>query len=334
MQSMGSNQAIIAQKKMQANFAKKGSAIGLFSGITFGLHSAVLGVALAMAPFTNGVSVVVAPLVGAAINDSIAALWLLFYNIAQGRSKEIWRSLKTFPGLMVCIAALMGGPIANAAYLMGIQFAGAAYAIPVSALFPVVGAILARIFLKQKVTKRVVIGMAICVLGAIVIGYTPPEGDTNPHFYIGMLCAFIAAFGWGAEGTLSAFGTAVIDPKIAINIRQATSGIVFLVVILPIIGGFGVLGKVFASPATLLIIAIAALAAAVSFLTWYKCNSMSGVAQGMALNSTYVMWGIMFSYFLGNVEITKTLIIGAILVLVGAILVAVDPREMFGKKGA
>ncbi|MPQ43634.1 DMT family transporter [Clostridium tarantellae] len=331
---LGSKEAIKAQKKAQAKFTKKGSVMGIVSAITFGFYSAVLGVALAMGPFTDEASLLVAPLVGAAMNDSLAALWLLIYNTIQGRSREIWRSLKTLPGLIVCLAALLGGPIANAAYLLAIQFSGPAYAIPISALCPVVGALLARIFLKQKVTKRVMLGIVMCVTGAVIIGYTPPEGGSMPYFVLGLICAFVAAFGWGAEGTLSAFGTALIDPKVAINIRQATSGIVFIVVVVPIVGGLTMFGKAMVSPAPLVIIAVAALAAAVSFLTWYKANSMCGVAQGMALNSTYVLWGIIFSYFLGQAEMTTTLIVGAILVTLGAMLVAIDPREMFSKKEA
>lgn len=330
---LGSNEAVLAQQKIQASFAKKGSGVGIFSGLTFGLQSAVIGIALAMAPFTDGVSIVLAPLVGAAVNDSLAAIWLFIYNTMHGKQKEIWRSLRTKPGMMICIAALLGGPIANGAYLLAIQFAGAAYAIPISALFPMVGAILARIFLKQEVTKRVMLGMIICIIGAIVIGYTPPEGDMS-NFYLGIVCALVAAFGWGAEGTISAFGTSVIDPNIAINIRQAFSGLFFVCIVLPIMGGLGVLSKVIATPMTMLVIAIAAIAAAASFLTWYKCNSMSGVAVGMALNSTYVMWGIMFSILLGQTKITTTLVVGALLVTVGAILVAIDPRDMFKKKEA
>lgn len=330
---LGNNKAILEQQKMQASFAKKGSLIGVFSGLTFGLQSAVIGIALVMAPFTDGVSLFLAPLVGAAVNDSLAAIWLLMFNIAQGKQKEIWRSLRTKPGMMICIAAILGGPIANGCYLLAIQFAGPAYAIPISALFPMVGAILAKIFLKQDVTKRVMVGMVICIAGAVVIGYTPPSGDA-PNFTLGLVCALIAAIGWGAEGTLSAFGTSVIDPNIAINIRQGFSGLFFIVIVLPVMGGLGVLGKVIITPLTMMVIAVAAVAAAASFLSWYKCNSMSGVAVGMALNSTYVMWGIMFSILLGQAEITPALVAGATLVTIGAILVAMDPRDMFKKKEA
>lgn len=328
--------ALSAYKKMSTSFERKGTIAGIISGGAFGLNSVVLGIALTLVPFV-GVGALVAPLVAAGLNDGLAGVWLLIYNIKQGRGKEIIRSFNTKPGKIVCLAAIMGGPIANAAYLIAIKDASAAYALPISALFPVFGAILARIFLKQKVSLRIAVGMVLCVIGAGVIGYAPPQGDL-PHFYEGILFALIAAFGWAAEGTLSTFGTAVIDPKMAINIREFMSGIVFLIVVMPLIGGFAVYFRVFMHLNAFIMIAIAALTGAVTFLSWYKSNSMCGVAKGMALNGTYALWGILFSFLLGlahltnGVQLTVTLIIGAIVITIGAVLVAINPMEFIKKK--
>lgn len=126
-------------------------------------------------PFLGVVGAFAAPIVASAINDALAAIWLLIWNFKKGMIKEIGRSLVTIPGLMVAIAAVFGGPIANGAYLVGIDMAGAA-AIPISALCPMFGAIFARMFLKQKIDKRVAVGMFICVIGAALISYVKPEG--------------------------------------------------------------------------------------------------------------------------------------------------------------
>ena len=330
---------LTAYNKMSSSFERRGTLAGILSGGAFGLNSVLLGIALTMTPFIGIGGAIVAPLVAAALNDGLAGIWLLIYNLKQGRGKEILRSFNTKPGKIICLAAIMGGPIANAAYLIAINDASAAYALPISALFPVFGAILARIFLKQKVGARIAVGMVLCVIGAGIIGYVPPAGDL-PHFYTGIIFALIAAFGWAAEGTLSTFGTAVIDPKMAINIREFMSGIVFLVVVMPAIGGLILYGKVFMHVGALAVIAAAALTGAVTFLSWYKSNSMCGVAKGMALNGTYALWGILFSFILGifhltsGVHLTAALIIGAVIITVGAILVAINPMEFFKKKEA
>lgn len=331
-----SNDAVVIktkQAKMQSKFAKIGSAYGLLSGMTFAINSIILGIALSQGPFTLGTSALfVAPLVAAAMNDSLTALWLLFYNIARGNFKEIIRSLKTKPGMMVCVAAILGGPIAMGSYLLGIQFCGSAYTMPISALCPVVGAVLARIFMNQKISSRVGIGMIICIIGTALISFTPPEGS-YPHFYLGLLFAFGSALGWGAEGALATFGMSMVNPDVAITIREITSGLASTFIVVPIIAGVGMFGQLLTTPATLGIIAVAALAGAVSFLTWYKANAMIGVAPGMALNITYSLWGLIFAFFLTGVALSAYLVLGAIAVTFGAMLVVVNPFEVFVKKG-
>ena len=323
----------LKQKTMKSKFAKSGSIFGLVSGITFALNSIIIGVALTMSPFTLGTSAIfVAPLVAAAMNDTMTALWLLIYCIWKGSFKEIGRSLKTFPGIMVCIAALLGGPFAMGCYLLGIQFCGAAYTMPISALCPVVGAILARIFMKQKMSLRVGVGMIICIAGVCLISLTPATGE-YPHFYLGLLFAFGSALGWGAEGALATFGMAMVDPDVAITIRELTSCIVSSLVVVTLIAGMNMYGNLLGTSETLLIILIAAFTGAVSFLTWYRSNAMIGVAPGMALNITYSLWGLVFSFFLTTVILTPNLIIGAIAVTFGAVLVVINPLQMFSKKG-
>lgn len=322
------------QTKMQSKFTKVGSAYGLISGITFAMNSIILGVALAREPFTLGTSAMyVAPLVAAAINDSITALWLIIYNAIRGNMNELVRSVKTKPGVMICVAAILGGPVAMGSYLLGIQFCGSAYTMPISALCPVVGAVLARIFMNQKMSARVGIGMAICIAGTALISFTPPEGE-YPYFYLGLLFAFGSALGWGAEGALATFGMSMVNPDIAITIREITSGLASSLIVVPIISGIGMYGALLGTPGTLWIIAIAALTGAVSFLTWYKANAMIGVAPGMALNITYSLWGLVFAFFFTGVTLSVYLIIGAVLVTFGAILVVLNPFETLTKKGA
>ncbi|MBM7854176.1 drug/metabolite transporter (DMT)-like permease [Desulfohalotomaculum tongense] len=334
MSISGNQAAIMMREKLNAQFARKGIFTGIFSGATWGLNSVLLGLALALVPALGEEAAIYAiPLAAACMNDFIAGLWLLLYNGGAGRFREIVRSLKTFPGLMVVVAALLGGPIANGGYLLGISMAGPAYALTITALYPIVGAILSRIFLKQRIVPRVWVGMVLSVIGAIIISYVPPEGGDSSKFYLGILFAALAALGWGAEAVLAVFGMSMIDPKIAINIRELTSGTFLAIFILPFIGGWEVISKVVTLPEALGAFAIAALAAAVSYLAWYKANTTIGVAKGMALNGTYVMWGVIFSAILMKSPLTQNLVIGSGLVLIGATLVAINPKEFFKKSG-
>lgn len=333
--NIAANQTAIGmKKKMDAKFDKKGVLIGLFSGGTWGLNNVVLGLALTLVPALGDDAALYAlPLAAACMNDTLAGLWLLMYNGWAGRLQEIVRSLKTVPGLMVCVAALLGGPIANCGYLLGISMAGPAYALTITALYPVVGSILSRIFLKQHILPRVWVGMLLSVVGALVISYVPPEGGNSENFYLGLMFASVAALGWGAEAVLAVFGMSMIDPKIAINIRELTSGLCIAIFILPFVGGWNVIAQVVVLPGTIGTFAMAGLAAGVSYLAWYTANSKCGVAKGMALNGTYVMWGVVLSVVFLSQELTQNLAMGSILVLIGATLVAINPKEFFNKGG-
>jgi len=327
--SFNANSADALKANANKKFRKTGISAGVISGLTYGLYSTFVVIASMKEPLAGAVGLFAAPYIASALNDVLAAIWLLIYNTMTGRIREIGRSLRTFPGFVVTLGALVGGPIASGAFLMGLSMAGA-YAIPISALYSLFGAIFARIILKQKITARVGVGMSICIIGAIIINWVKPEGGSN--FTLGIICAFVAAIGWALEGVLAAFGSAMIDSDIAINIRQAVSGLVDIVIILPIIGALGLFKSTLMAGTPVIWLAIAGLCAAVSFLCWYKSNSTIGCAIGMSLNITYVFWGVLFSIlFLGS-AMTPTIVVGSIVILLGAILVSVDPMSIFKKE--
>ncbi|NNJ30361.1 DMT family transporter [Lacrimispora defluvii] len=310
-------------------FKRIGVTTGLISGLMYGLYTTFVLIAGYYKPLAGAVGLFAAPYVTSGLNDLFAGIWLTVYNIKTGRIREIGRSLKLFPGKIILLGSLVGGPIASGAYLMGLAMAGA-YAIPISAMYILFGALFARIFLKQKIVPRVGIGMLICVVGAIVINWVKPEGSTN--FTLGIICAFVAAIGWALEGVFAAYGSAMLDTDVVINIRQLLSGIVDLIVILPIVGGMGLLkGTLFSLPPVAWLI-VSGLCAAISYLCWYKSNSTVGCAMGMSLNITYAFWGVLFCILFIKQPVTPTIIIGSIIIIIGAVLVSVDPFELLNKK--
>jgi drug/metabolite transporter (DMT)-like permease len=230
---------------------------------------------------------------------------------------------------MLVIGFLLGGPIANGAYLVGLALAGA-YAIPISATCSLFGALFSWIFLKQRPTKRVVAGMLLCVAGAIVINLVKPEGA--PNFTLGVICALLAAIFWGAEGVFSSFGGAMIDTDVAVNLRELISGLVSLFIVLPFIGGgMHLLAGTFAAMTPVYWLIASGLSAGISFVCWYKANATVGTAIGMSLNVTYAFWGVLFSVMFLGQALTATIVIGSIVIVAGAILVTMNPLDLFRK---
>ncbi|MDT2599575.1 DMT family transporter [Enterococcus hulanensis] len=326
--------SVSAESKMKAvgkRFRVAGIGNGLFSGLTYGIYSTLVMVASGYDPLVSAAGFLAAPFVASGLNDLFAGIWLLFYNAKQGRLKELMRTLKTKPGQMLVVGFLLGGPIANGAYLVGLAMAGA-YAIPISATCSLFGSLFAWIFLKQKPTKRVVFGMMLCVMGAIIINWVKPEGA--PNFTLGIICALIAAVCWGLEGVFSSFGGAMIDTDVAVNLRELISGLVVLILIVPLVGGIKLLGGTLTAGIPILWLALAGLSAAASFVCWYKANSMVGCAIGMSLNVTYAFWGVLFCVLFLGQTFTATIVIGSIVIVLGAIIVTMNPLDLIRKGDA
>ena len=301
---------------------------GIISGLTYGIYTTLVMVAGYYEPLVTAAGLLAAPYVCSGLNDLFAGIWLSIYNIKRGRMAEVWQCLKTRPGQMIVLGSLLGGPIANGAYLVGLALAGA-YAIPISATCSLFGAIFSWLFLKQRPTKRVVAGMVVCVAGAIIINWAEPEGTKN--FTLGIICALIAAICWGLEGMFSSSSGEELEPEISVNLRELVSGIVDLAIIVPAVKALSLLMGTLQAGIPVIWLLVAGLSAAVSFLTWYKSNALVGCAIGMSLNVTYAFWGVLFCVLFLGQELTVTIVAGSIIIVLGAVLVTMNPLDLFRK---
>ncbi|MBF0363745.1 MAG: DMT family transporter [Oligoflexia bacterium] len=322
------NKIEIIKEQKKLKYAKTGLLYGALSGAFWGLDGVLLGVALALVPFTDSnYAVYVAPLVGACMHDGFAAFWLFLYNLFTGRARELLRSVSTKPGMIVCLAALFGGPLAMSGYLMGIQFAGSAYTMSITAMYPALGTIFAMIFLKERVSVRAWAGIVTCIIGSLIVGYTPPSGDAYPHFYLGIAFALIPTLGWALEGVISTYVMDLLDPAVAINIRQGTSFVVYFFAIMPLIAGFVLFKDAFIVKSGTVLL-VTALSGSISYLFWYRAMNMTGVGRAMTLNITYALWSIVFGVFITDLKLNAYLITGAVVITVGALLVVANPKEL------
>ena len=350
--------AVAAKEKLSSGFFKKGISIALFSGLMYGFYSAFMTLGMTKGVWgdwfganTAGLSALVVTYLlaalGSAVNDTCSAVWALGMAAVRGKAGDFFRCIKTKPGVVMIVAALIGGPIASTAYVVALQMAGS-IVIPITALCPAIGAILGRVLYKQKLDKRMMGGIAICVLASCLIGSTSFGGDAPEGMLLGICIAFIAALGWGFEGCVAGYGTSMIDSEIGITIRQATSGLSNLFILVPIFGmifGDGVgfsaklIGQAFTSGPAMIWFAVSGLCAYLSYMSWYNGNSMCGAALGMACNGTYSFWGpfccwIILGVFAGmdGWALPPIVWIAAVLMMFGILVIAMNPLDLFRKK--
>ena len=177
--------AFLAKKKLTEAFFKKGITVAVISGMCYGLYSAFVNVAMSKGVwaewYSEGsnlskfVSIYVLGALGAALNDFMSAVWAWIMAARSGKISDFFRCLNSKPGRIMCLAAVIGGPLAGTAYIVALQMAGSII-IPITALCPAIGAILGKVIFKQELNARMCLGVATCVLASIMIGSSSITG--------------------------------------------------------------------------------------------------------------------------------------------------------------
>ena len=265
-------------------------------------------------------------------------------NVSRlGELGDFFRTLKTKPGVVMIICALIGGPIASTAYVAALQMGGSII-VPVAALNAAFGAIIGKFVFKQELNARMITGIIVCLIAAAVIGGTS-FSNVGPTALIACGIALICALGWGIEGAVAGFGTTLIDYNIGITIRQCTSGLSNMIIMLPLLcligGDISLSGKLLAGAWTdwsIIFLVISGFCAMPAYSFWYKGNSMCGAALGMVCNGAYAFWGPFFCMiivgFVGGIDgyiLTPVQWIAALVMIIGIALVGnLNPLKMFG----
>lgn len=327
---------------------KKGLLFGICVGIAWGLDGVLMGrvgqnpiftdASYALSQGISKLSFDFSPLVTAFFHESFCFLWVALVLLFGKQLKQVFYLLfKTKKGKAAAIAALVGSPIGMSAYLLGIKYASAPYASSISVIYPGVGAILSYFILKEKLSIRAVIGIAISLTGSFMLGFNP-TGDVPDTFAKGVLFAAIAVLGWALEGVMIGLAMKHIKgeddieatPQQMLCLRYFVAMISYAVIVLPVIGGYPLAGQI-VSKGLILPYAGIAILGAFTYLSWYKAVDLIGSAMGTALNSTAALWTIIFSALLFKNKITGTLAFWGVIIVLGVFIFAIDPAA-FRKK--
>ena len=318
-----------------SNNSKLGSISGITSGLTWGLDAVIIGIILGASLFSQNANIIfLTPFVAAFLKDTFSAIYMTIINVSKGNFKSVLKAFKTRSGLFIAIGALFGGPFGMTCYMFSMRYIGPAYTANISAIYPAIGAILAFIFLKEKVAKNTWMGIGLSVMGVFVLGYSGGGTINKGTFLIGVLFALGTVVGWASESVICSYGMREeIGPIEALNIRYIVSAIVYGAIILPLLKGHSLTGQVLASN-TIWLLALSALVATTSYIFYYRAIYFIGAAKGTALNITYALWTIVFQTLILHTPLTAKLIVGSVIITLGTVLVIAKPSEIFNfKKG-
>lgn len=295
---------------------------GLLAGLFWGIDTVILGIAIKMAPFINDELILIAPFLSSFIHDLFSSFYSFIYNLLKGNLKKNIFKNKNFK--YIVLASIIGGPIGMSGYVLTIKYMGASIGAVASAIYPAIGALLAYFFLKEKLSIKRWIFLIITIIGIYGLSFSKEINIIN--FKIGLLGVLMCSVGWGMEAVI--INKYVKDNEInhqtALLIRQLTSSIVYMLIIVPMIKINNI--EFIINKDVLLIISISALFGTLSYLLFYKAIIKIGSSRAMALDSTYSAFAFIISIiFLKEYELINPLtIICALVVIVFAILAGND----------
>ena len=264
--------------------------------------------------------------------------FLLLWNTVLGKVSDYGRTIVKFKQISkwYALASLCGGPLAIFGSCLAMFYAGPIFAAISSLLFPVVGAVIAKLWYSEKISSRAALGMAIIIGGGVAI-YAPglfgEVSNAHPQVWIGYLGGAMSAIGWGAEGAVAARGMDVSDPDVGIQCRFTFEILFWSCLILPVIALFTTIpvGKLIYETVTngkaILWILLAAVAHAFCYTSWYKATSLIGVSRCAGIGNLYAVFAILFiSAF--TLQIPEWyFLVGLSLTIAGSFVMFSEPAE-------
>lgn len=303
------------------------------SGCLWGLDTVILSIALSFGAFVATPAALVAgALISAAFHDTFCAIWIFIYMAVKKRLRHTVSALKTRHGLMVVLAAALGGPIGMCSYLTAIDMIGPGMTAIISSFYPAFGMAIAAVFLKEKITFRQVLCLFLAISAIGVMGIFASEpAYTNTN--LGFIAAIITVVSWGSEATIVSYAmrSELLTNETALQIRETTSAILFLAIVLPVFGQSALASELLVTPNTG-VIALAAAFGVTSYICYYKAILIVGASRSMAANISYSAWAVVFSLILCGKVPSVVEVVCCIVILASVILSANNVRELFTRQ--
>jgi drug/metabolite transporter (DMT)-like permease len=231
-------------------------------------------------------------------------LWLVVWTGVLGKWSEFWRTLRQmrFISKWYFLGAICGGPIAIFGSYLAIGYIGAVFAAIAALMYPIVGAITARVWYAEKITARAAVGIAIIIAGGVAVyapGIFKELTGAGTGAWLGYIGGLMAAVGWGLEGAIAGRALDVTDPDVGLPVRFFAETLYWLVLILPAIALFTNLpvGETIVQTFNfwaIVWVLLAGLTFGFCYVAWYKSFPLIGVGRGQAFADLYGVFAVMF----------------------------------------
>lgn len=278
-------------------------------------------------------------------NDVICGIFCFINNAIHHKGiKEFKRMTHFRVSWMMLLSAIAAGPLATGLQMASYNMCGITYTTAVLGLSPVVTAIMGRFVFKEHVSMRSYFGIFLVFAGVLVSCFIGKPEAAGQNFAIGIILACICPIGFALEGMFSTYAGDLIDVLEGCAFyRSICSGIMGLIAMAVIAGATGhfdvytgVCSAIFTNPLILLFTVLMGFCAALSYGTTYVGFNKCGPTRCLAIVNTMPVWSIPIGLVMAAIlpgiyayEVTTPAILGALVVVVGVILIVCKPSELF-----
>nr|WP_314530789.1 DMT family transporter [uncultured Fusobacterium sp.] len=305
-------------------FKNKGIALGLISALLWSIDTIILSKVAQIN------TLIVTYLIITFSHDFFSSIFL-YINLLRKKYKlnYLWKNIKKSNLIVMIVASIFGGPLGMACYLLSTKYIGVSYTSTISVLYPIFGAILAKLLFKKELTKNKIFSIFLSVVAISILTFSFKE-KIYIEYKLGLLFSSLCVLGWAFEGNIAEYFMKEEDipSEIAIFIRQLTSSVFYILFIIPYFNGIENIKVIWSlGEYRIITLLIASFLGALSYLFWYKGIDILGAPIGMLLNSTYIIWIVLIENFIYQKEISFKFLLSLVIILFSIFILVVDNRR-------
>jgi len=225
--------------------------------------------------------------------------------------------------LLFATAGVVATMLGRAFFFAGIKRIGASRAEPIKGSMPLFATSLAVILLGETVTSFQFIGIVTIIVGLIVLSYEGRSNVKHRSSYIGFLLPLIAAVLYGFEPILASLGfaegTSVLDGLVVKSLAALVTYSIYILYD----GQVSEIKSIKCDQIHWYI--LSGISATVFLLGYYSALNITTVGVVTPITQTSPLFVIIGGaiFFRGQEAVNRSIILGALIIVVGSIIVAI-----------
>ena len=239
---------------------------------------------------------------------------LLSWVLAAGGLAQLGgMSARTFALLAVSIVLAIA--VGDVLFFESARFLGLARAMTVSMTYPLMGAVLAALFLDEPITARVVAGSLVTLSGlALIVLTRPADGPRHGRTRLGLAAATAAALAWAVSLLVLKPAMGSLDAVTAQAVRLPLAGLLLMAT--P--WGWGTPAQITRADRGVLVrVALLGTITAASSVLFVTGVKLADVAVAAVLSSTAPLFAIPLGLIFLGERLTARALLGTLVTVAG-----------------